>query len=63
MGLITIICYLITTLTIAITVGMLSVELFIKGGLGAVDPVHLLCLEQIIFGVVVVVAGLLILEG
>lgn len=62
MGLITIICFLIITLTIAITAGMLAVEHFIKGGLDAVDPVHLLCLEQIIFGVVVV-AGLLILDG
>ncbi len=62
MGLITIICFLIITLTMAITVSMITVELLIKGGLSEVDPVHVICLAQIIFGVMVV-AGLLILEG
>lgn len=62
MGLITIICFFIITLTMSIMVGMLSVELFKKDGLSEVDPVHLICLEQTIF-MGVVVAGLLILEG
>ena len=41
---------------------LLSLELITKGGLAAADPVHLICLVQIIM-TVVVVAGLLILGG
>ena len=59
---ITLICFFIITLAMSITVAMGSVELLIKGGLSDVDPVHLVCLEQIIV-MVVLVAGLLILEG
>lgn len=58
----TLICFFIITLTMSIMVVMLSVELLKKDGLPDVDPVHLICLEQTIF-MVVMVAGLLILGG
>lgn len=62
MGLIIVVCFFVITLTVSIAAAMLPAELLKKGGLSAADPVHMICLAQVIFAVSMV-AGLLILEG
>ena len=59
MGLILIICFLIITIVISITLAMLFFELVKKGGLASTDPVHFVCLIQCIHAAVIVV-GLMI---
>ena len=62
MGLITLICFYVITITTSITTSMMVYTLLEKYKLIDDDPVYLICIGQCIF-TVVLVAGLMILGG